>query len=131
MLLGYGGLQAIDGSLSIGTLVAFQMLATGFAAPVAQLVGFGAVLQQASGNLASVDDVLNYDPDPESLPRPRVDRLGPALGRHHRGVYGGADLLDQRPDVLGGPADAVRELANFVGHDAEPPPGVPRAGGFD
>lgn len=74
-LIGYGGLQVMEGNLSIGTLVAFQMLAAGFAGPIAQLVGFGAVLQQASGNLASVDDVLNYAPDPESEPRPRVDEV--------------------------------------------------------
>jgi NHLM bacteriocin system ABC transporter peptidase/ATP-binding protein len=75
VLLGYGGLQVMDQSLSLGTLVAFQMLATGFVGPVAQLVGFGSVLQQAGGNLASVDDVLNYHPDPESEERPYVEEI--------------------------------------------------------
>jgi ABC-type bacteriocin/lantibiotic exporter with double-glycine peptidase domain len=76
VLIGYGGLQVMDRTLSLGTLVAFQMLATGFVAPVAQLVGFGSVLQQASGNLASVDDVLNYPADPESEERPYVPEIG-------------------------------------------------------
>ena len=60
-----------------------------------------------------------------------VDGLRPGFGRHHRGVNGGADLLDQRPDVLGGTADSVRELADLVGHDAETAPGVAGAGGLD
>ncbi len=69
VLIGYGGLQVMDRNLSLGTLVAFQMLAAGFVGPIAQLVGFGSVLQQASGNLASVDDVLNYPADVESIDR--------------------------------------------------------------
>ena len=69
-LIGYGGLQVMNGDLSLGTLVAFQMLAAGFSGPIAQIVGFGAVLQQAAGNLASVDDVLNYPADPEAEDRP-------------------------------------------------------------
>jgi NHLM bacteriocin system ABC transporter peptidase/ATP-binding protein len=75
VLIGYGGLQVMDRSLSLGTLVAFQMLAVGFVGPIAQLVGFGSVLQQASGNLASVDDVLNYPPDPEAVERERLDEV--------------------------------------------------------
>jgi NHLM bacteriocin system ABC transporter peptidase/ATP-binding protein len=74
-LIGVGGLQVMDGTLSLGTLVAFQMLAAGFNAPVAQMVGFGAVLQQAGGNLASVDDVLDYPIDPEAVERPLVDEV--------------------------------------------------------
>ncbi len=75
VLIGYGGLQVMNQSLSLGTLVAFQMLAAGFVGPVAQLVGFGSVLQQAAGNLASVDDVLNYPSDPESEERPYVEEI--------------------------------------------------------
>jgi NHLM bacteriocin system ABC transporter peptidase/ATP-binding protein len=75
VLIGYGGLQVMNRDLSLGTLVAFQMLATGFVAPVAQLVGFGSVLQQASANLASVDDVLNYPADLEATERPLVEEV--------------------------------------------------------
>jgi NHLM bacteriocin system ABC transporter peptidase/ATP-binding protein len=69
VLLGLGGWQVMSHSLSIGTLTAFQMLAAGFNAPIGQLVGFGNQLQQMAGNLASVDDVLNYPPD-ETLEPP-------------------------------------------------------------
>ncbi|MCL4434265.1 MAG: NHLP family bacteriocin export ABC transporter peptidase/permease/ATPase subunit [Actinobacteria bacterium] len=64
VLLSYGGLQVMDRSLSLGTLVAFQVLVGGFNAPISQLVGFGSTMQQASGNLAGIDDVLNYPADP-------------------------------------------------------------------
>jgi NHLM bacteriocin system ABC transporter peptidase/ATP-binding protein len=74
-IIGVGGLQVMNGTLSLGTLVAFQMLAGGFAGPVAQLVGFGAVLQQAGGNLASVDDVLDYPSDPEAEERPLLEEI--------------------------------------------------------
>jgi ABC-type bacteriocin/lantibiotic exporter with double-glycine peptidase domain len=74
-LIGVGGLQVMNGTLSLGTLVAFQLLAAGFTGPVAQLVGFGAVVQQAGGNLASVDDVLDYPIDPEVVERPLVEEI--------------------------------------------------------
>jgi NHLM bacteriocin system ABC transporter peptidase/ATP-binding protein len=75
VVIGVGGLQVMNGTLSLGTLVAFQLLAAGFSGPVAQLVGFGAVVQQAGGNLASVDDVLDYPPDPEAMDRPLLDEV--------------------------------------------------------
>jgi NHLM bacteriocin system ABC transporter peptidase/ATP-binding protein len=100
-LIGFGGLQVMDGTLSLGTLVAFQMLAAGFSGPIAQLVGFGAVLQQASGNLASVDDVLNYPVDPEVAERPHVEEVElPSTNGHVRRkrvpsrLSGEIDLVD-------------------------------------
>jgi NHLM bacteriocin system ABC transporter peptidase/ATP-binding protein len=75
VLLGLGGWQVMSHSLSIGTLTAFQMLAAGFNAPIGQLVGFGNQLQQMAGNLASVDDVLNYPPD-ETLEPPSRNGAG-------------------------------------------------------
>ena len=66
VILGFGGWQVMNGTLSLGTLLAFQILAGGFNGPIAQLVGFGAVLQQTAANLASVDDVLDYPADPEA-----------------------------------------------------------------
>jgi hypothetical protein len=35
------------------------------------------------------------------------------------GVGGGADFVDERADVLGGPAHAVRQLANLLRHHGE------------
>lgn len=64
VIIAFGGLMVMDGALSLGTLVAFQMLAAGFALPISQLVGLGAEVQQAGGSLASVDDVLDHPLDP-------------------------------------------------------------------
>lgn len=75
VLLGYGGLQVMNGTLSIGTLLAFQLLAASFAGPIAQLVGFGSVLRRAAGNLATVDDTLNYPRDPDAHARPRTPHV--------------------------------------------------------
>jgi ABC-type bacteriocin/lantibiotic exporter with double-glycine peptidase domain len=75
-VLAVGASQVMDGTLSLGTLAAVQVLVIGFNAPLILLVRFGSTLQQTAGNLASVDDVLNQpvdvalaapagEPDPE------------------------------------------------------------------
>jgi len=58
-----GASQVMDGTLSLGTLAAVQVLVVGFNAPLILLVRFGSTLQQTAGNLASVDDVLNQPVD--------------------------------------------------------------------
>ncbi len=62
-ILGFGGLRVADGALTIGGLVAFQSLAASFAQPVRGLVQFGANLQRIKGDIARLDDVLNYVAD--------------------------------------------------------------------
>ena len=62
-VLGVGGLRVLEGALTIGGLVAFQSLAQSFTAPVNGLVQFGAHLQTVRGDLARLDDVLQYAPD--------------------------------------------------------------------
>ena len=67
VLLGLGGLRILDGSLTIGGLVAFWLLAQNFAVPLAGLVGFGAGLQIVRAEIARLDDVLNYKPDERAV----------------------------------------------------------------
>jgi ABC-type bacteriocin/lantibiotic exporter with double-glycine peptidase domain len=67
-ILGFGGWRVIEGDLTMGTLVAFQALAATFNAPIASLVALGTTLQEMAGNLANVDDVLDYPVEPD---RPR------------------------------------------------------------
>ena len=62
-ILGVGGLRVLDGTLTIGGLVAFQSLALSFAGPLNGLVQFGANLQTIRGDIARLDDVLQYAPD--------------------------------------------------------------------
>ncbi|NJL19884.1 MAG: ATP-binding cassette domain-containing protein, partial [Leptolyngbyaceae cyanobacterium SM1_3_5] len=64
-LLAIGGLRVIEGSLSIGMLVAFQMLMFSFQQPVNRLVRFGSTLQDLQGNLQRLDDVLQNPIDPQ------------------------------------------------------------------
>lgn len=59
-----GAWLVIDGQLTIGGLVAFQLLLTHFTTPVQALLGFNGQLQQARGDLNRLDDVLRNAPDP-------------------------------------------------------------------
>ncbi len=62
-VLGVGALQVVNGTLSVGELVAFQGLLMSFSAPIAQMVGTAAKVQQASADIARLDDVLHYRRD--------------------------------------------------------------------
>ena len=69
LVLGLGALRVMAGALSIGQLVAFQALMTGFLIPIERLVQLAAEAQQMKGNMRRLDDVMRYEAD-----------LGSALG---------------------------------------------------
>ncbi len=62
-LLIVGGWRVINGSLSIGMLIAFQLLMQSFQSPVRNLVGFANTLQVLQGSLERLDDVLENEVD--------------------------------------------------------------------
>ena len=70
-ILGIGGLQVIDGDLTVGGLVAFQGLMNSFMQPIEGLVQFAGNLQTIKGDLARLDDVLQY-PEDERFTRSNV-----------------------------------------------------------
>ena len=59
-IVALGALRVLDGTLSVGSLLALQSLAISFMAPIQSLVALGQTLQEAEGDLASLDDVLRY-----------------------------------------------------------------------
>ena len=71
-LLAVGGWQVIQGDLSIGMLLAFQLLTVSFLTPVNNLVRFGSTLQDLEGNLLRLDDVLDNPTDPSLEPSPEA-----------------------------------------------------------
>ncbi|MFQ4138485.1 NHLP family bacteriocin export ABC transporter peptidase/permease/ATPase subunit [Nodosilinea sp. PGN35] len=62
-LLLVGGWRVIHGDLTIGMLVAFQLLMVSFQRPVNNLVRFASTLQTLQGNLTRLDDVLGNPVD--------------------------------------------------------------------
>ena len=74
-ILGVGGLRILDGALTIGGLVAFQSLAGRFSQPITGLVMFAANIQTVKGDIARLDDVLNYEPEPRAVRGMATDSL--------------------------------------------------------
>jgi len=72
-ILGIGSLRVMDGSLSMGELVAFQSLMFSFMAPINELVNLGSSLQDAEGDMNRLDDIFNYEIDPQTKDSPMHD----------------------------------------------------------
>ena len=76
LVLGLGSLLIMDGKITIGMLLAFQMLMGLFLAPLNSLVGLGGTLQEIDGDMRRLDDVQRY-PQAESWQEPKS--LDPAV----------------------------------------------------
>ncbi|MFI9721806.1 NHLP family bacteriocin export ABC transporter peptidase/permease/ATPase subunit [Streptomyces sp. NPDC052396] len=71
LILLIGGLRAAQGQLSVGLLVAFQALVTGFTAPLARLNGMAGRVQDLAADVNRLKDVENFPADPlHSRPGP-------------------------------------------------------------
>jgi NHLM bacteriocin system ABC transporter peptidase/ATP-binding protein len=67
-VLGIGALQVMEGTITLGTLVAFQVLMAAFLGPISQLVSLGSLMQTLSGNLGRLDDIAQAPVAPEREP---------------------------------------------------------------
>ncbi|MCQ0988074.1 NHLP family bacteriocin export ABC transporter peptidase/permease/ATPase subunit [Jiella marina] len=67
-ILGFGGYRVIEGSMTIGTLVAFQALVQSFMGPVKSLVAVGGSFQELGADLSRSDDVFGHARDPRYAP---------------------------------------------------------------
>jgi len=63
-VLGIGTLRILQGSFSVGDLMAFQVLLAGFSGPVQSLFNATQKVQTLKGDLSRLDDVLNYADEP-------------------------------------------------------------------
>ncbi len=63
IILTIGSLKVMDGSMTMGMLVAFQSLMSSFFEPVNKLVALGTRLQEIEGDLNRLDDVLKHQQD--------------------------------------------------------------------
>jgi len=57
LILAVGGLRAVEGQISIGLLIAFQVLLSNFSRPVADLTGLGPTFQNTVADVARMRDV--------------------------------------------------------------------------
>jgi len=78
-ILGLGGLRVIQGSLTLGSLVAFQSLAASFAEPFGNLVNYFGGLQTIKGALERLEDIYKYPLRSAPLDRVTRDDFPPKL----------------------------------------------------
>lgn len=79
LILLIGGLQVARGALSLGILVAFQVLLAALNAPVTQLTNLGERLQDISADLTRLRDVEKY-PEDRSFTAPHLESGSPLAG---------------------------------------------------
>lgn len=78
--LGYGAVLVIDGKLTIGSLIAFQMLLTRFTRPVGDLVTASQDVQEIVAQVNRIDETLSELPDPVTEPGARAPTNGKLSG---------------------------------------------------
>jgi NHLM bacteriocin system ABC transporter peptidase/ATP-binding protein len=69
-IIGVGGYRVLQGVISIGSIVALQSVAQSFLQPTNSMVRLGSDVQQIKGDLARIDDVLNYPTGSAPTPEP-------------------------------------------------------------
>lgn len=66
LILTLGSMQIIEGTLTIGMLVAFQSLMLSFQEPIENLVALGGQIQETHSDINRLDDIEQAAPDPQT-----------------------------------------------------------------
>ncbi len=69
ILLSYGAIAVMRGELSLGTMLAVNALAAGFLGPLSALVDVAFSLQELTGHVERIDDVLGETPEQDGKGR--------------------------------------------------------------
>lgn len=100
LLLWFGAQQVILGQLTIGELIAFNMLSGQVAQPILRLSQLWQDFQQFRISIARLGDVLNTPPEPQqSLDKPPMDRLNGEIVLDHVNFSYRADLQNTLTDI--------------------------------
>jgi ATP-binding cassette, subfamily C, bacterial len=99
LVLTFGAYRVMHGDLTMGMLVAFQSLMASFLGPVTNFVGLASTLQEMQGNMARIDDVARYAPDPLA----DADEQVPTHG--HAVAVNAQTLIDETAEKLAGQLD--------------------------
>jgi NHLM bacteriocin system ABC transporter peptidase/ATP-binding protein len=75
-IIGIGGLNVMDGVLTMGMLLAFQTMMLSFEDPVNRVLGLGQRFQELRADVARLDDVLRYKEDPNIDSKVQLDTPG-------------------------------------------------------
>ncbi len=73
VILSLGAMRVMEGYLTLGMLLAFQMLMANFTGPIKQIMDLGSTLQETAGDMNRLDDVFNYPVDRQFALEPEIN----------------------------------------------------------
>ncbi|XPV77616.1 MAG: ABC transporter transmembrane domain-containing protein [Desulfovibrio sp.] len=111
VVMGLGALQVMDGDISMGGLVAFQLLLAAFLGPAVDLIAFGNSVQTVSVHLSRLDEILEQEDD-HALVRDAEEDIRSSLKRT-AGIVKLSGRLDLKNVDFGYTEDAPPLISGF------------------
>ncbi len=106
-----GGFRVIEGSITIGMLVAFQSLVSTFLKPINQLINFASTIQELEASLERLDDVLYHPIDEEIEARESQNKSTSLLKKEdNQKEFEDQKITDTLPSILKGKV----EIKNII-----------------
>ncbi|GHU49220.1 NHLP family bacteriocin export ABC transporter peptidase/permease/ATPase [Clostridia bacterium] len=93
LILCIGGLQILDGNMTVGTLIAYKSLISNFMNPIGKLTQMGMKVKQLKGDMGRLDDVFKYSVDEFSDPE-RDSAVEDEDGTSYRKLDGYVEIKD-------------------------------------